>query len=74
MAADDLADDLLRGARAIAKHVFKSDDDRTRRRVYHKQGKWPIWKDGSDLMSRKSLLNEHFMPTKPAAGEDQVAA
>ena len=59
-----LADDLLSGAKAIAQHVFKKTDKKSQRKVYHKyqMGLWPIWKDGNELISRKSLLDEHFTP------------
>ena len=72
MSIDDLASDLLRGAKQIAKHVFKKDDARSRRRVYHKHlsGQWPIWKDGADLVSRKSELNRHFQPTTKSTAAD----
>ena len=61
---ENLADDLLLGAKAIARHVFKKADKQAQRRVYHKHhtGAWPIWKDGADLVSRKSMLDAHFNP------------
>jgi hypothetical protein len=60
----ELGDDLLPGAKAIARYVFKRADKAAQRKVYHKfqTKRWPIWKDGADLISRKSLLNEHFNP------------
>lgn len=60
----DLASDLLRGAKKIAQHVYENCDKPHQRKVYHKHetGQWPIWKDGSELLSRKSLLNKHFNP------------
>jgi hypothetical protein len=72
MGADNLAADLLRGAKAIAKHVYGKTDGHTQRRVYHKHqtGDWPIWKDGSDLISRKSLLDAHFQPTTKSSVAD----
>jgi hypothetical protein len=62
--ADELADDLLRGAGQIANHVFKKKDHKHKRKVYHayEMQRWPIWKDGAELISRKSLLNQHFNP------------
>jgi hypothetical protein len=60
----NLGDDLLRGARAIGLYVLKKGDKPAQRHVYHKyQTKsWPIWKDGAELISRKSLLDRHFNP------------
>jgi hypothetical protein len=74
MDTNDLTGDLLRGARAIAQYVYQENHDRARRRVYHKYyaGGWPIWKDGADLISRKSLLNDYF--TKPPAPECEKGA
>jgi hypothetical protein len=62
-----LADDLLRGAGEIAFHVFKKRDRKHQRKVYHKAEtkQWPVWKDGNELISRKSELDQHFQ--KPAA-------
>ena len=54
---EDLANDLLNGAAEIALYVYRRDDAKFRRRVYHKAqtGDWPIWRDGATLMSRRSL-------------------
>jgi hypothetical protein len=59
-----LADDVLHGASEIAFYVFKKKDRRHLRKVYHKHetGQWPIWKDGLELTSRRSLLDQHFNP------------
>jgi hypothetical protein len=61
-----LADDLLRGASEIALYVYKKKDRKHLRKVYHKHEtrQWPIWKDGLELISRKSELDQHFQ--KPA--------
>jgi hypothetical protein len=61
---ENLADDLLLGAKAIAIYVFGDGDKRHRRKIYHRHEKreWPIWKQGQDLASRKSLLSAHFDP------------
>ena len=67
-----LADDLLPGAGPIAKYVFGHNNERTRRKVYYqyeRTGKaetgedvWPLWKNGQEITSRKSLLDSHFQP------------
>lgn len=51
-----LADDLLRGADAIAAFLF--GDKRERRKVYHvaEAGKLPTFRLGSTLCARKSKL------------------
>ena len=61
-----LHDDVLRGAEAISLYVFNKKDRKHVRKVYHKAetGQWPIWKDGLELISRKSELDAHFQ--KPA--------
>jgi hypothetical protein len=60
----DLADDLLWGAGPIAKDLFGRDSEKNRRRVYHLHQKCrlPTWKQGSDIVTRKSLLRQHFNP------------
>jgi hypothetical protein len=65
----DLADDLLWGAGSIAKALFGLNNKKTRRKVYHlhQEDRLPIWKDGPDIISRKSLLDEHYRPPKQAA-------
>jgi hypothetical protein len=70
-----LTEDLLAGAGAIAKFVYGKNDKRTRRKVYYKyerkelaasEGRageeWPLWKDGQEIISRKSLLDQYFNP------------
>ena len=63
-----LADDLLPGAKKNASYVYGVDDKRHQRKIYHKyetrekKDGWPLWKDGQDIVSRKSLLDQHFNP------------
>jgi hypothetical protein len=77
-----LADDLLPGAGAIADYVYGHDDPENRRKVYYQYEKvekaketksekdtWPLWKDGQEITSRKSLLDSHFQPK----GKIQIA-
>ena len=72
-----LTDDLLAGAGAIAKYVYGKNDKKHRRKVYYKYEKaekakeaesredvWPLWKDGQEITSRKSLLDQYFNPPK----------
>jgi hypothetical protein len=68
---DPLTDDLLAGAGAIAKYVYGKNDKKHRRKVYYKyeqveqeECEWPLWKDGQEITSRKSLLDQHFNPPK----------
>jgi hypothetical protein len=51
-----LADDILEGADAIAEFLFKSKD--ARRRIYYlaESSKLPIFRLGSTLCARKSVL------------------
>lgn len=64
MSDSDLASDLLRGAGPIAKYVLREDTEKNRRKIYYKHEKrqLPIWKEGEELISRKSLLNQHYNP------------
>jgi hypothetical protein len=67
-----LADDLLPGAGPIALYVYGQDDKKHRRKVYYKydRGDWPLWKDGQEITSRKSLLDNHFsLKSKTEAAE-----
>jgi hypothetical protein len=70
-----LADDLLPGAAAIAEYVFGRTDPEHVRKVYYQHEKaekakdavsrkdvWPLWKNGQEITSRKSLLDSHFQP------------
>jgi hypothetical protein len=66
--SDDLAD-LLWGAGPIAKALFGKDDKKARRKVYHlfEVKRLPGWKDGAQLMSRRSLLKERFLKPSVAS-------
>jgi hypothetical protein len=66
MSSLTLTDDLLAGAGAIAKYVYGKNDKVTRRKVYYKfeRKEWPLWKDGQEITSRKSLLDQYFTPPK----------
>lgn len=61
---DDLADDLLWGAGPIAKELRGKDTKKNRRWVYHRhqRGLLPTWKEGAEIITRKSLLRQHFNP------------
>jgi hypothetical protein len=61
-----LTEDLLPGAGAIAKYVYGKNDKVHRRKVYYKfeRQEWPLWKDGQEITSRKSLLDQYFNPPK----------
>jgi hypothetical protein len=75
-----LTDDLLAGAGAIAKYVYGKNDKKHRRKVYYKYERkelavskgrsgdeWPLWKDGQEITSRKSLLDQYFTPKAKVA-------
>jgi hypothetical protein len=64
-----LTDDLLAGAGAIAKYVYGKNDKKHRRKVYYKfeRQEWPLWKDGQEITSRKSLLDQYFTPKAKVA-------
>ncbi len=53
-----LADDLLRGGRAIALFLFGSESDAARKKVYHlaKFSRLPTFKLGGLLCARRSVL------------------
>lgn len=55
---EPLADDILKGAAAIASYLFGSDGHRYRRKVYHwaETSKLPVFRLGSVLCARKSVL------------------
>jgi hypothetical protein len=61
--------DLLWGAGPIAKALFGRDTQKNRRKVYygHQRRRLPIWKEGSEIITRKSLLQRHYSP--PTATE-----
>jgi hypothetical protein len=61
---DTLSDDLLWGAGPIAKDLLGRDTKKNRRKVYHlhQKGLLPTWKEGAEIITRKSLLREHFNP------------
>ena len=54
----DLADNLLRGAPAIARYLHGSARKEDIRRVYHEAatGRWPIFKEGGILFALKTRL------------------
>jgi hypothetical protein len=65
----ELAGDLLWGAEAIALDLFGKADEASVRRVYHLHAnkRLPTWRDykNGPILSRRSLLQQHFVP--PAA-------
>jgi hypothetical protein len=60
--SDSLAHDLLWGAGAIAEELFGRNSEKTRRKTYylHEAGKLPTWKNAGEIISRRSLLRQHF--------------
>jgi hypothetical protein len=54
-----LADDLLRGAEAIAAELYNDTSEAAKRRVYNEQARWPIWNDNGILFALRSGLRNH---------------
>ena len=71
----DLSDDLLRGAKVIAKEIYGEDDRKAIRRLYHEQDKWPIFQldDSGVLYALRSRLRAH-LEAKSAEKEARIAA
>ncbi len=64
---DTLADDLMVGAKPIAKFIFGNDDKKSQRRVYHlaenaEENRLPFFWIGVNLAARKSELLEACSP------------
>jgi hypothetical protein len=59
---EKLADDLLRGAKAIAKHIYGTDRPAFARRIFHlhAQRELPTFKVGNFICARKSELDERL--------------
>jgi hypothetical protein len=53
---DSLADDLLRGADAIAEFIYGKATSAYRQRVYRAKDELPCFKLGKDICARKSTL------------------
>jgi hypothetical protein len=70
----DLADDLLRGAREIAKELYGEDDRKAVRRLYHEQDRWPIFQhdDNGALYALRSRIKAH-LHAMSAAKEAAIA-
>lgn len=60
MAEPCLADDLLRGADALAEFIYK--DPRQRRKIYHlsETSSFPFFRLGGMLCGRKSKIIQHI--------------
>jgi hypothetical protein len=67
-----LADDLLHGAGQIAEEVHGSNTKKNRRKIYHAHEKryLPIWNEGGELISRRSLLEKHYNPPALTKGSE----
>lgn len=65
----DLANDLLRGAGAIAEEVLGSRSQKNRRRIYHMHQKrlLPTWKEGNEITSTRSAIRQHYSEKQRAA-------
>jgi hypothetical protein len=71
----DLADDLLRGGKNLAKEIYGKDDPKHVRKIYHEQDKWPIFQldDSGVLYALRSRLRAH-LEAKSAEKEARIAA
>jgi hypothetical protein len=71
----DLADDLLRGGKVIAKEIYGKDDRKHIRRLYHEQDSWPVFQldDTGVLYALRSRLRAH-LEAKSAEKEARIAA
>jgi hypothetical protein len=71
----DLADDLLRGAKVIAKEIYGEDDRKAIRRLYHEQDRWPIFQldESGVFFALRSRIRAHLQ-AKSAEKEARIAA
>ena len=69
------ASDLLRGAGAIVTELYGSDTPANRRRLYHEQDRWPLFRleDDGVFYALRSRLRA-FVEAKSAEREAQIAA
>jgi hypothetical protein len=60
----DLASEVLRGAKKIALELYKKDDRKHQRKIYHKHetGQLPTWKEGQELVTTRTALRDHYQP------------
>jgi hypothetical protein len=67
--------DLLRGAGAIAIELYGADTPANRRRLYHEQDRWPLFRLDSDgvFYALRSRLRA-FVEAKSAEREAEIAA
>ena len=71
---ESLKDDLLRGARRIARELYPADEsEKALRRVYNEQHRWPIWSEDGVLFALRSRLRAHA-EAKSAQREAEIAA
>jgi hypothetical protein len=73
--ATGLSADILRGAAEIARFLWDDDSRAAQRRLYHEQGRWPIFRleDDGVFYALKSRLRAH-LEAKSAEKEAQIAA
>jgi hypothetical protein len=59
---EGLADDLMFGAGAIAKHLFGKDTRKNRRKVYHLHGLGMLgtFKMGGEIAERRSTIGKNI--------------
>ena len=75
MVSELLAPDLLRSAGEIAAEIYGADTPANRRRLYHEQDRWPLFRleDDGVLYALRSRLRS-FITAKSTEREAQIAA
>jgi hypothetical protein len=71
----DLADDLLRGGKAICREIYGSDTRENLRKLYNEQDRWPIFQldDSGTFYALRSRIRAHLQ-AKSAEKESRIAA
>ena len=71
----DLAADLVRGGKVLAKEIYGHDDPKHIRKLYHEQDRFPIFQldDSGVLYALRSRLRAH-LEAKSAEKEGRIAA
>jgi len=76
MSIPELADDLLRGGKQLARIIYGKDDRQTLRKLYYEveQGRWPVFQHDENglLYGLKSRIEAHIA-AKSAEQEARLA-
>lgn len=73
--ASNINQDLLRGAGQITAEIYGEDTPANRRRLYHEQGRWPIFRLADDgiMYALRSRIRS-LLEAKSMEREAQIAA